>query len=195
MSEPQDTRDVASAYWGQGAPKQTDIHNLGPPPRAVTIAMEEYVRTKHKTGPWVWLVFAGLFFALPPAFVMGKSWLEPLVVVAVAIAVIVYVRRVVAKKRQTLRWFLEHAHLSNATIKKVDAVVVRRTKAPLVRAAVGDAGRYTLWLAVDGLAAPVRCVTTDVGLGNLIEPGQRIEVLLHPDMPNLVITTAELPSA
>ena len=194
MSEPQDTKDVASQYWGQGPPRQTDIHGLGPPPRALTIGMEEYVQKKHSAG-WIgWVVFAALFFGIPPAAVATESWVGALVVAVVAIGIGVWLKQVVEGKRKKLRWFLEHAALVNATIQHVHSVITR-AKSPLARAAVGDHGTYTLTLAVDGVAGTIRCVTHDTGLGNLIAPGQRIEVLVHPQMPHTVITTAELPSS
>jgi hypothetical protein len=190
---PQDTRDVAAAYWGQGAPKQTDIHGLGAPPRTLTIGMEEFVRARIKTGPWVALTIFAALILLPMALVMGKSWLEPVALLVVTAATIVLIRRSAEIRRRDLRWFLENANLHGATIEKVHARILRRRG--LAGAAMGDAGTYTLSLIVDGVPGRVRCITHDTGLGNLIQPGQRLEVLLHPKKPTYVITTAELPSA
>lgn len=178
---------AAAAYWGLGPRRLANVAGLAPPPRALTIGMEEYLATKTKSA-WGWVVAAGVF--------VGGSMLpfQPLYAVgSVAVFAIAFMmRKETLARRAKLRDVLENGTLVHSTVEQVHGTN-HSTHSPIAgRMIVGDRVLTRVTLVLDG-GRRIRYETWDSGLGALLQPGLNFELLVHPAHPDLVVSTLELP--
>ena len=122
------TKQVADAYWGGGAqqPIKRDVHGLGPPPRALTIGMQDYVGRAGASLFPLWVALA-ILFGLGDALtivIMKGVVAPPFSLLFLVLAVISYRKR--AELRRRIARVCEEGDFTTAVVKHIHQVQSRR---------------------------------------------------------------------
>lgn len=179
MADPLDaqTKQVADAYWGGGTqkPAKRDVHDLGPPPRALTIGMQNYVERAGANAFPLWVTLAVLF-GLGDALAIVAIGLKfpPFSLVFVALAVVSYRRRAALRRR--IRRVCEEGDFTTAVVKNIHQLQSRRYVIT------------TVTYRVEQFPHDIRVVSPDQAV-TFLQVGLRDEVLWLASDPTIVVPT------
>ncbi|MEO7092817.1 MAG: hypothetical protein ABI175_06170 [Polyangiales bacterium] len=180
MSDPLDaqTKQVADAYWGGGPqqPAKRDAHGLGPPPRALTIGMGEYVKRAGASLFGLWVTLAVLF-ALGDAITIAamKGLVAPPLSIAFVVAAVVSYRKRAELRRRIAR-VCEEGNFATAVVKNIHQVQTRRYVTT------------TITYRVEGAPRDVHLVSRDQAV-TFLQVGLRDEVLWLAAEPDVCVPT------
>ncbi len=179
MADPLDaqTKQVADAYWGTAArPAKLDAHGLGPPPRALTIGMADYVKRAGTTLFPLWVTLTILFgFADAMTIVIMKGLVSPPFSVLFLVLAVVSYRKRAGLRRRLVR-VCEEGVITPAIVKNIHQLQQRRYV------------RTTITYGVEGAPRDVQLVSADQVVA-FLQVGLRDEVLWLASEPDLVVPT------
>lgn len=173
------TKQVADAYWGGASGQKSakrDVHDLGPPPRALTIGMQSYVERAGASQFRLWVALA-IVFGLGDALtimIMKGVVAPPFSILFLVFAVVSYRRR--AELRRRITRVCEEGDFTTAVVKHIHQVQSRRVVTT------------TVTYRVETFAHDIQLVSRDQAV-TLLQVGLRDEVLWHPADPSLVVPT------
>lgn len=171
------TKQVAAAYWGtdQRAAKR-DAHGLGPPPRALTIPMGEYVKRAGASLFELWVALAVLFAIGDAATIAVMKGLvaPPFSILFIVFAVVSYRRR--AALRQRITRVCEEGDFTTAVVKNVHQIQSRRYVTT------------TITYRVEAFPHDIQLVSPDQAV-TFLQVGLQDEVLWLKSEPTVVVPT------
>jgi hypothetical protein len=175
------TKRVAAAYWGQtpsGARQPVrDAHDIGAPPRAMTGAMQHYLRRETATMFGVWIAFAVLA-TLSHALVVAATgnWAIPPVFPALFIGLAIWSGRKRADHRRRLARVLTEGELTAAIVRNIRQVEARNYVTTYVT------------YRVEGTERDVTIASAEQAFA-FLQVGLRDEVLFLRTEPGIVVPT------
>ncbi|HLB79858.1 MAG TPA: hypothetical protein VJJ77_05090 [Dongiaceae bacterium] len=159
-----------------------DASNLGPPPRELRPEWWRYCKKRAPAGSLVLAILFGVlaFGMLPAALIVPNAFtIGQTVLWFAAMVAAIAVRRSIARR---MAYVIQHGALTAARVTHRYVVPTRR-------------GPDRCDLVVQVGERSVRFSTHDPSLGNLMQVGLDVEILCHPDQPDVVVPTFDLPGA
>ena len=180
MADPLDaeTKQVADAYWGGGAqqPVKRYVHGLGPPPRALTIGMGEYVNRAGASLFPLWVALAVMFgLGDTITIIVMKGLIAPPISIAFIVAAVVSYRKRAELRRRIAR-VCEEGNFATAVVKNIHQIQTRRYVTT------------TITYRVEGAPRDVHLVSRDQAV-TFLQVGLRDEVLWLAAEPDTCVPT------